>query len=134
MITKIRNREKRSLWKRLFRVSLIAIVIIAVIIYLTFSILNIKQKRTEIDQELKALESQIQDLERKNQELKAGISEKTSGGNGIYIKGNNNTLGNIENDSIIGSSGHPGYDVYGIYINGENNKVGDIKNNIKIRS
>ena len=70
------NREKDPLWKKLLSSLFIAVLIIVAIIYLTFSIINIKKERANIGAELDALKSQAQSAEKKNEELKSGISEK----------------------------------------------------------
>jgi len=70
------NRQKDPLWKKLLSSLFIAVLIIVAIIYLTFSIINIKKERANIGAELDALKSQAQSAEKKNEELKSGISEK----------------------------------------------------------
>jgi len=70
------NRQKDLLWKKLLSSLFIAVLIIVAIIYLTFSIINIKKERANIGAELDALKSQAQSAEKKNEELKSGISEK----------------------------------------------------------
>jgi len=76
MIAEKMNRQKDPLWKKLLSSLFIAVLIIGAIIYLTFSIINIKKERANIGAELDALKSQAQSAEKKNEELKSGISEK----------------------------------------------------------
>ncbi|PIU43704.1 MAG: hypothetical protein COS96_02960 [Candidatus Nealsonbacteria bacterium CG07_land_8_20_14_0_80_39_13] len=76
MIAEKMNRQKDPLWKKLLSSLFIAVLIIVAIIYLTFSIINIKKERANIGAELDALKSQAQSAEKKNEELKSGISEK----------------------------------------------------------
>jgi len=77
MIAKIK-RIKKSPGKNIFSSALIIISILAVIGFLTFSNLKISQRKTELRSQIEAFKKEIQLLEEKNQELRAGITKTES--------------------------------------------------------
>jgi len=77
MIAKIK-RIKKSPGKNIFSSVLIIISILAVIGFLTFSNLKISQRRTELRSQIETFKKEIQLLEEKNQELRAGITKTES--------------------------------------------------------
>ena len=73
MITK-RRKKKRS-FQEVFLSVLFSFFALAIIALLVVSNFKIREKRKEILSQIEFLEKEIQNLEKKNQEMKAGISE-----------------------------------------------------------
>jgi len=80
MIPKIKRIRKRSTRQTIFFSALIGILVLSVIGFLTFSSFKITQRKAELITKIESLRKEIQILEEKNQELRAGI-EKTQSEN-----------------------------------------------------
>ncbi|OQX00885.1 hypothetical protein BWK69_00585 [Candidatus Parcubacteria bacterium A4] len=76
MIAEKRNRQKTPYWKTLLSSLMVVAIVMAVIIYLTFSIINIKKERAGMGVELDYLKDQLESADQKNEGLKMGISKK----------------------------------------------------------
>lgn len=72
------KRIKRGSSRNILSSVLLIITILAVIGFLTFSNLKINQRRAELRSQIEAIKKEIQFLEEKNQELRAGISRTES--------------------------------------------------------
>jgi len=77
MISKSRRFRKDS-HQTIFFSILIGILLAAAIGFLTFSNLKISQRRAELTAKIEDLKKEIQILEKKNQELRAGITQTES--------------------------------------------------------
>ncbi len=77
MISKSR-RFKKSSHQTIFFSILIGSLLVLVIGFLTFSNLKISQRRTDLTAKIGDLKKEIQILEKKNQELRAGITQTES--------------------------------------------------------
>ncbi len=75
MIAKFKRQKKRNSKEETIFQILFSIFTLILIGFLIFSNLKIKQKKEKLIEEIKSLEKDIQTLEVKNRELKAGISE-----------------------------------------------------------
>jgi cell division protein FtsB len=77
MIAEIKRIKKGSR-KNILSPVLIIITILAVIGFLTFSNLKISQRRAELRSQIESIKKEIQLLEKKNSELRAGITKTES--------------------------------------------------------
>jgi len=77
MIAEIKRIKKGSR-KNILSPVLIIITILAVIGFLTFSNLKISQRRAELRSQIESVKKEIQLLEKKNSELRAGITKTES--------------------------------------------------------
>lgn len=74
MLAKFRK-TKKSFWQAVFFPTLTGLLTLLVIGFLIFSSLKINKKRTELIQRIEILKREIQILEEKNKQLRAGISQ-----------------------------------------------------------
>jgi len=72
------KRIKKGSRKNILSPILIIITILAVIGFLTFSNLKISQRRAELRSQIESVKKEIQLLEKKNSELRAGITKTES--------------------------------------------------------
>ena len=72
------KRIKKGSRKNILSPILIIITILAVIGFLTFSNLKISQRRAELRSQIESIKKEIQLLEKKNSELRAGITKTES--------------------------------------------------------
>lgn len=75
MITNFRRSKKRETRQTIFFSIFFGCLILLVIGFLVISNWKINQKRTELSFQIEALKKEIQILEKKKQELEAGISQ-----------------------------------------------------------
>jgi len=75
MLSEFKKNKKRGFWKNVFFLILLGAGTLLVIIFLFFTNWKINQKRAELIPRIEALKKEIQILEKKNQELQAGISQ-----------------------------------------------------------
>ena len=75
MIQKTRKIKRGGSFKTIFSFVIILLLIFFVVGFLIISNLRINQRRGELISQIKKLEKEIQELDKKNQELKAGISQ-----------------------------------------------------------
>lgn len=78
MITKKEKVRKREFRQNLFFSILIGILLLGAVSFLVISNLRINQKRTELIDRIETLRTEIQALEGKNQQLKAGLIQTES--------------------------------------------------------
>jgi len=74
MITKIKKIKKENSFQNIFFSVLIAIFLFGMVGFLIISNFKINQRRSELLGQISSLEEEIQELEEKNKELQAGIS------------------------------------------------------------
>ena len=70
-----KRRKKKKSFQEIFLSVLFVFFTLAIIGLLTVSNLKIRERRKELLAQIETLEKEIQNAEKKNQELKAGISE-----------------------------------------------------------
>jgi len=70
-----KRRKKKKSFQEIFLSVLFVFFTLAIIGLLTVSNLKIRERRKELLSQIETLEKEIQNVEKKNQELKAGISE-----------------------------------------------------------
>lgn len=78
MISKSRRIRKRNSHQTIFFLILIGSLLVLVIGFLIFSNLKISQRRTDLIAKIEDFKKEIQILEEKNQELRAGIAQTES--------------------------------------------------------
>ena len=69
-----RRKNKRSFQEIFFSILLIFFAL-AIVVLLITSNLKMKEKRSELTSQIEVLQKEIQNLETKNQELKAGVTQ-----------------------------------------------------------
>lgn len=74
MITKTKK-FKKGTRQTIFFSTLIGFLVLLIVGFLIFSNLKISQRRAELTSRIEALKKEIQTLEEKNQQLRAGISQ-----------------------------------------------------------
>jgi len=70
-----KKQKKKKSFQEIFLSVLFVFFTLAIIGLLTVSNLKIRERRKELLSQIETLEKEIQNVEKKNQELKAGISE-----------------------------------------------------------
>lgn len=75
MIQKIRKIKRAGVFKTIFFSVIIILLIFVFVGFLIVSNWRINQRRAELVSQIQTLEETIEGLEKKNQELKAGMSE-----------------------------------------------------------
>ena len=78
MIQKTKRIRKESSRQTIFFSTLAGILVLLIISFLIFSNFKISQKRSEMITKIENLKKEIQTLEEKNQELRAGITQTES--------------------------------------------------------
>ena len=78
MISKSRRIRKRDSYQTIFFSILIGSLLVLAIGFLIFSNLTINQRRAELTAKIEDLNKELQFLEKKNQELRAGITQTES--------------------------------------------------------
>lgn len=74
MISKSRKFKKTS-FQALFLSTVLGLLVLLIIGFLIVSIFRLNQKKSELSSRIEELKEEIQIFERKNQELRAGISQ-----------------------------------------------------------
>jgi len=75
MVTKFKKRRKEDFSESVFFSILVGILISAAVGFLIFENIKVNQKRTKLNSQIEILRREFQELERKNNLLKAGISQ-----------------------------------------------------------
>jgi len=74
MIAKIKKNRNRKSYRVLFFSFLIGLLVLLMLGFLIFTNINIGRRRAELTERIEVLRKEIQILEEKNQELRAGIT------------------------------------------------------------
>lgn len=75
MIAKFKKNKKQREGENIFLSTLIGLLVLLIIGFLIFQNIKISLKKNRLTAEVENLKRQIEELERKNQSLKAGISQ-----------------------------------------------------------
>ena len=75
MVAKFKKRKKEGFSESVFFSILVGVLISAAVGFLIFENIKVNQKRTKLNSQIEILRRESQELERKNNLLKAGISQ-----------------------------------------------------------